>query len=178
MEKLNFIDSDVVLRRILKYANRRPPNFASYFPPNTAPLALDLLYRMLQFHPDDRITVEDALCHPYLKDFHGQLPEPDSETLFNFDFETGPNGMDANMSRFEVRFTFFFIFLTCADICCLVHRFKGACSRSYNFTVRVQVMEVRCRILNPMMMRYWKEGLRMIISNRHCLLCAGYDYCP
>ena len=50
------------------------------------PLAIDLVHRMLAFHPDDRITVEEALDHPYLQDFSGQLPEPTCD-VFNFDYE-------------------------------------------------------------------------------------------
>lgn len=30
-------------------------------------IALDLLQKMLEFHPSDRITVEQALEHSYLK---------------------------------------------------------------------------------------------------------------
>ena len=40
-------------------------------------------------HPEDRITVQEGLEHPYLKDFHGQMPEPCSKSLFDFDFERG-----------------------------------------------------------------------------------------
>ena len=47
----------------------------------------DLIFRMLQIHPDDRISVTDALKHPYLREFAGQMPEPNSESLFEFDFE-------------------------------------------------------------------------------------------
>lgn len=49
--------------------------------------ASDLIFRMLQIHPDDRISVTDALNHPYLRDFAGQMPEPNSDSLFEFDFE-------------------------------------------------------------------------------------------
>ena len=42
---------------------------------------------MLKFNPDERITVEDALRHPYLADFHGQMPEPCAPSLFDFEFE-------------------------------------------------------------------------------------------
>ena len=42
---------------------------------------------MLQIHPDDRISVTDALNHPYLRDFSGQMPEPNCPSLFEFDFE-------------------------------------------------------------------------------------------
>jgi mitogen-activated protein kinase 7 len=45
------------------------------------------MQQMLQFHPDDRISVEGALRHPYLKDFHGQMSEPFSKSLFDFSFE-------------------------------------------------------------------------------------------
>lgn len=33
----------------------------------TNPLAIDLLKKMLVYDPDDRITVQQALEHPYLK---------------------------------------------------------------------------------------------------------------
>ncbi len=42
---------------------------------------------MLQFAPDDRISLEAALAHPYLKEFHGQMSEPSAKHNFNFDFE-------------------------------------------------------------------------------------------
>lgn len=39
------------------------------------PLAMDLLSKMLTFHPNKRITVEEALAHPYLKSLHDHRRE-------------------------------------------------------------------------------------------------------
>jgi serine/threonine protein kinase len=46
-------------------------SFNSFFP-NMDEQALDLLRKMLTFNPHNRITVEEALRHPYLKDFHNE----------------------------------------------------------------------------------------------------------
>lgn len=37
----------------------------------------------------------DALSHPYLRDFHGQMPEPESDYLFDFDFERSGQNMSS-----------------------------------------------------------------------------------
>jgi len=37
--------------------------------------ALDLTRRMLVFNPKSRLTVEEALSHPYFKDFHNPVEE-------------------------------------------------------------------------------------------------------
>jgi serine/threonine protein kinase len=44
-------------------------SFSSFFP-QMDEQALDLVRKMLVFNPKNRITVEEALAHPYLKDFH------------------------------------------------------------------------------------------------------------
>ncbi|GBP14455.1 Mitogen-activated protein kinase 1 [Eumeta japonica] len=38
--------------------------------PGADPRALDLLHRMLTFNPHNRITVEEALAHPYLEQYY------------------------------------------------------------------------------------------------------------
>ncbi|KAI9163059.1 Mitogen-activated protein kinase [Paramyrothecium foliicola] len=60
--------------------------FPSLFP-QANPDALDLLDRMLAFDPSSRISVEQALEHPYLHIWHDASDEPDCPTTFNFDFE-------------------------------------------------------------------------------------------
>lgn len=55
--------------------------------PNASEDALDLLSRMLTFSPEKRITVEEALRHPYLKLLHDPSDEPSSEAPFSFEFE-------------------------------------------------------------------------------------------
>jgi mitogen-activated protein kinase 1/3 len=67
---------------------RRKVSFRSMFP-NANPLALDLLDKLLTFNPMKRITVEEALGHPYLEPYHDPEDEPDAppipDSFFDFD---------------------------------------------------------------------------------------------
>ena len=53
------------------------------------PDAIDLLKKMLVYDPDDRINVQQALEHPYLKQLHYPDDEPTTQPVsaFDFDFE-------------------------------------------------------------------------------------------
>ncbi|KAL3470529.1 MAP kinase MpkA [Aspergillus californicus] len=55
--------------------------------PNANPDALDLLDRMLAFDPSSRVSVEEALEHPYLSIWHDASDEPSCPTTFDFHFE-------------------------------------------------------------------------------------------
>ncbi|KAJ8487871.1 hypothetical protein ONZ45_g14166 [Pleurotus djamor] len=72
--------------RALPFRKRKP--FATLFP-NANPLALDFLTKTLTFDPKKRITVEDALAHPYLEAYHDPDDEPIAPPLdpefFEFD---------------------------------------------------------------------------------------------
>uniref|UniRef100_A0A672GK18 Mitogen-activated protein kinase n=1 Tax=Salarias fasciatus TaxID=181472 RepID=A0A672GK18_SALFA len=50
-------------------------------------LALDLLGRMLTFNPSKRISVEEALAHPYLEQYYDPTDEPVAEEPFTFSME-------------------------------------------------------------------------------------------
>ncbi|XP_037491195.1 mitogen-activated protein kinase 4 isoform X2 [Jatropha curcas] len=73
--------------------NARRQDFAARFHdmfPNVRNMskdAVDLLERMLVFDSNRRITVDDALSHPYLAHYHNVEKEPVCPSLFNFDFE-------------------------------------------------------------------------------------------
>lgn len=57
---------------------------------NASANAVDLIRKMLIFDPDKRISVEEALAHPFLEKLHAETDEPvEKETMppFDFDFE-------------------------------------------------------------------------------------------
>jgi serine/threonine protein kinase len=49
--------------------------------------AIDLLKKMLTFDPAKRITISDALSHPYMKNLHFVDDEPVGEPVSRFDFD-------------------------------------------------------------------------------------------
>lgn len=73
--------------RSLPFRKRR--NFSAMFP-DANPLAVDLMERCLTFSPRKRITVDEALEHPYLEPYHDAEDEPTAEPLdpsfFSFDY--------------------------------------------------------------------------------------------
>ena len=55
--------------------------------PHATPMARDLLARMLVIDPHHRISVVDALQHPYLSRYHDPNDEPVCVPAFDFQFE-------------------------------------------------------------------------------------------
>lgn len=55
--------------------------------PHISPAAIDLVERMLTFDPSKRVTVDEALAHPYLERLHDVDDEPICMEPFSFDFE-------------------------------------------------------------------------------------------
>ncbi|GLT33835.1 hypothetical protein SLA2020_083930 [Shorea laevis] len=88
---LEFVRNEDAKRYIRQLpAHPRQPLATAF--PNVHPLAIDLIDRMLTFDPTRRITVEEALAHPYLERLHDIADEPVCLEPFSFDFEQQPLG--------------------------------------------------------------------------------------
>jgi len=60
--------------------------FAKLYP-NADPQAMDLLEKMLTFNPKKRVTVVEALQHPYLQQYYDPADEPEASQPFDFHME-------------------------------------------------------------------------------------------
>lgn len=83
---LGFLRSENARKYVKQLPKNPRQNFALRFP-NMSPGARDLLDRMLVFDPSKRITVDEALHHPYLAPLHDINDEPVCASPFSFDFE-------------------------------------------------------------------------------------------
>ncbi|XVE79706.1 hypothetical protein DITRI_Ditri14bG0079200 [Diplodiscus trichospermus] len=79
-------------RRYIRQLPVHPHQLLANVFPHVHPLAIDLIDRMLTFDPTRRITVEEALAHPYLERLHDIADEPVCPEPFSFDFEQQPLG--------------------------------------------------------------------------------------
>ena len=88
-EDTMYIQKETDRELLRRLPRREPKSFADMFQ-GSSPEAIDLIKRMLTFNPQKRITVEQALAHPYLADLHFEEDEPSGEMVsaFDFDFES------------------------------------------------------------------------------------------
>lgn len=74
-EDTKFITSTGALKAVQSVGRCARVDWAARFP-KANPQALDLLDKMLQFNPSKRISVQEALAHPFLADYHAPDDEP------------------------------------------------------------------------------------------------------
>lgn len=96
-EDLKFISNEKALKYI-RTLNRIPKDFKEVFP-SANPVALDLLQKMLILNPDKRITVDEALAHPYFDNLH----IPELETTCEKPFSLDVDDMKLTRNELQVR---------------------------------------------------------------------------
>ena len=88
-EDLEFVTSERAKRFMMSLALKKPVPMADLFPAHSGEKdALDLLHKMLLFHPTQRITIDQALEHPFMASLHNADDEPVANFTFSFAFET------------------------------------------------------------------------------------------
>lgn len=97
-DDLDFVTSDRAKRFILSLPLKSGTPMGELFPAHKGEDdAHDLLKRMLDFHPERRISITDALAHPFMSSLHNPDDEPLANFTFDFDFE------DEELSRERVQ---------------------------------------------------------------------------
>lgn len=85
---LDFVTSERAKRFMLSLPMKKPVPMSELFPEHkNEKEAHSLLKRLLDFHPRTRVTVADALEHPFLSSLHNPEDEPTADFNFHFAFE-------------------------------------------------------------------------------------------
>ena len=87
-EDLAFITSEHSLNYLKRLPKKPTIKWEDKIPSCTNPLAFDLLSKMLAFSPDRRITVAEAIAHPYFANFQRLGAPPISETKFDWSWDS------------------------------------------------------------------------------------------
>ncbi|EJU03645.1 Pkinase-domain-containing protein [Dacryopinax primogenitus] len=76
------IGSDRAREYVRNLPFKLPQSLPKLFP-RTDNMGRDLIHRFLRFDPDERISVNEALAHPFLETYHDEADEPTCPHIFN-----------------------------------------------------------------------------------------------
>eukprot|EP00043_Microstomoeca_roanoka_P011452 m.107863 g.107863 ORF g.107863 m.107863 type:complete len:383 (-) comp15200_c0_seq2:699-1847(-) len=93
-DDLECIHNEKAKRYVMSLPFSQVKPFSTMYP-HADPRALDLLSQMLIFNPDKRITVEQALSHPYFEQYYDPSDEPMAEEPFTFECDVDDIGKEA-----------------------------------------------------------------------------------
>ncbi|ELU10585.1 hypothetical protein CAPTEDRAFT_53207, partial [Capitella teleta] len=83
---LNLIKSGAISHFLRSFGLKEKEKLERLYP-KASPLIIDILNQLLTIDPRERMTVEMALTHPFLMNYHNIDDEPICVPAFNFDFE-------------------------------------------------------------------------------------------
>jgi len=84
---INLIEDEDNKKFMKELPKRKGTDFNELFKTWENKDAVDLVKRMLLFDPTKRITIEEALAHPYMKKLHVPDDEPSGQPVSRFDFD-------------------------------------------------------------------------------------------
>lgn len=86
-EDTDFINNEFTLNYLRKLPKHKSPVKWEEKIPHANPQAIDLLLKMLRFSPDHRITVQEAIVHPYFASYQHLGAPPSSDAVFNWSWD-------------------------------------------------------------------------------------------